>query len=151
MNQDFSSGDFLAVAKHVSADPKPDHIPFATVIHEMRDVFLKCDIEGAEYGLLPILLHHHDIWSGMVIEFHSIHEWHYHNDLTAFLAKIPLHLIHLHVNNYNYAVSHGQAIPTTIEVTLSRQAPVRFDPALSLPHELDQLNDPTSLDFTMSF
>jgi hypothetical protein len=57
-------------------------------------------------------------------------------------------LVHIHANNYseyNY-----DNIPTVLELSFSKN-PKILNKNLSLPHPLDQKNDPVAVDLEISF
>ena len=115
------------------------------------DIFLKCDIEGGEYEIFTDILNLGDIWSGMVLEVHNIHEWSYYDAVVNFLSKVPLKLVHLHVNNWGYFFSDTSHVPSVLEITLSRHGATHYDPSLTLPHPLDMPNNADDGEFFITF
>ena len=80
------------------------------------DVFLKMDIEGAEYETLGSVLPYADRLAGAVIEFHSLDR-----DWDRFVALMdallgPLAVAHLHGNNCQPVIP-GTATPKVLEVS----------------------------------
>ena len=126
-------------------------IHLTDAIHEhlgdwARNIFLKLDIEGAEYGLLDEILRLADRLTGLVIEFHDVQS--NINRIESFIDQFPHGLVHVHCNNYS---SLGpQKIPGVVELSFSRY----FDAGRSergYPTELDQPNNPLNQDFKLSF
>jgi hypothetical protein len=78
-------------------------------------VFLKMDIEGSEYEILKDLVQHNGLFSGMAIEFHDCQRK--IEEITNFLGKIGLSLVHVHANNFSALDASG--LPSVLEVTLS--------------------------------
>jgi hypothetical protein len=80
------------------------------------DVFLKMDIEGAEYETLDGVLPYADRLAGVVVEFHDLdREW---DRFVALMDALlgPLAVAHLHGNNCD-AVIPGTATPKVVEVS----------------------------------
>lgn len=111
--------------------------------------FLKCDIDGSEYDILDYLIDISDAFTGMVIEFHSISQYSYFNELTNFIAKTSLKLLHTHPNNYSYINTGDTFIPDVVELTFTSQRLKTGD--ICLPHTLDMPNNPTDEDFELVF
>ena len=69
---------------------------FKTEVLPHQNVFLKIDIEGAEYRILNCLIKHTKQISGLVIELHSVDV---HIDrIKDFIEKFPLPIVHTHAN-----------------------------------------------------
>lgn len=113
--------------------------------------FLKCDIEGNEYDILDHLISLRQNFSGMIIEFHMINDKKNYNKMTNFIAKISMPLVHLHVNNYFYYKTNNTAVPDILELTFTSSDNISVDPDLTLPHKLDQENNPHHRDFAITF
>jgi hypothetical protein len=117
-----------------------------------RNVFIKCDIDGDEYGLLPELIGMADQLSGLVIEFHQISDTDNINALTSFISKIGHKLVHAHVNNYfYYKIGEDQFMVDTMELTFTSSSNVSLDQKLALPHRLDMPNNPLDTEFAVHF
>jgi hypothetical protein len=109
------------------------------IIKKHKSIFLKIDIEGSEYDILNDIILYSKYFSGLVIEFHSIH---LHLDkILNFINKIDLTLIHLHGNNYADLDINDN--PTVIELSFARSPKIisRYKKNL---HPLDQKNDPNN-------
>jgi hypothetical protein len=93
-----------------------------------RNLLLKCDIEGAEWGLLqstPTKILQQ--FRQMVFEFHNLGflaDFHHGNNVrNAFLnLTASHHVVHVHANNYaGWSVVGGIPVPAVIEVTFVRK------------------------------
>ena len=99
--------------------------------------FFKIDIEGSEYRILDDLIKFKDKIEGLTIEFHDV-------DINLdkvlnFINKFELKLVHIHGNNWStYGLKN---IPSTIELSFSKK-PILINNHLTLPHALDQKNNP---------
>jgi hypothetical protein len=114
------------------------------------NVFLKCDIEGAEYEILDELIMHSSKFSGMVIEFHDVYQYPIFNMLSSFIAKTDMKLVHTHMNNISYAETPTGYLPGCIELTFTSSRNIMIS-NISLPHSLDMPNTPTRDEFRISF
>jgi len=87
---------------------------------ERDSVFMKIDIEGSEYNLLPHLIKYKESINGMVIEFHNLTlNWaKFENVLTELMNDYLV--THIHGNNY-CDFMQGTQIPDTIELTLMKK------------------------------
>jgi hypothetical protein len=114
-------------------------------------VFLKCDIEGHEYGIIDDLIRLSPKLSGLVMEFHDLTQSNHFDLMANFLAKSSLRLVHIHVNNYTYIKTEHQVYPTVIELTLTSSTNISWHDHCDLPHELDQCNNPLDREFKIIF
>ena len=115
------------------------------------DIFLKCDIEGAEYGILSDIIQYSDKFTGMVIEFHDCNKTVNYDNLVNFIAKIPQRLVHTHVNNYFYYKTPQGNVPDIFELSFSSSSNCEYKPQLQLPHSLDMTNNPNDQEFSLVF
>jgi hypothetical protein len=115
-----------------------------------KDVFIKCDIEGAEYEILDELIIYSSKLSGIVIEFHDIHEYPLFNLLSNFIAKTSLKLVHTHMNNWSYLETPNGYLPGCIELTFTSSDNIMLS-SVSLPHRLDMTNAECREEFRISF
>jgi len=95
---------------------------------------------------LDDIIEYRDRISGIVIEFHDI-DCHL-DKIVKFIKNINLNLVHIHANNYseyNY-----DNIPTTLELSFSKSLKI-LNKNLSLPHPLDQKNNPDAADLEILF
>jgi hypothetical protein len=116
-------------------------------------IFLKCDIDGSEYEILYDLIENSYRFTGLAIEFHGISKYNNFNELTNFISKFDLKLIHIHINNYSYIVQQdGNYIPDVVELTFtSSKENTKLLRNVPLPHPLDMPNNPNDDEFRISF
>lgn len=80
------------------------------------NVFVKIDIEGSEFDVIPTMKPYFNQIVGMVVEFHDLE-----NNCPAFnsiisLLKNDFHIMHVHGNNNDLTIK-GTNLPTVIEIT----------------------------------
>lgn len=117
---------------------------------EDRNVFLKCDIDGAEYQILNELIEHSHKFSGIAIEFHQVYDYNLFNLLSNFISKTDLKLIHTHLNNNSYIETPNGYLPDCIELSFTSSSNISLS-SVSLPHSLDMPNMPSRDDFRILF
>ena len=139
--------DSRTVHKFINVGPSANELRLANIL--LPDCFLKIDIEGNEYNILDDLINCSSSLSGLVIEFHDINK--NLSQLINFISKVQLTLIHLHVNNYFYWITDKGNFPDILELTFTSSKNVYYDSTLTLPHPLDQPNNPNDLDFEIDF
>lgn len=115
-----------------------------------RNVFLKCDIESAEYEILEDLIIHSNKFSGMVLEFHRIDIYALFNLMTNFISKADLKLVHTHVNNSSYIQTPTSYIPDCVELTFTSSRNISLHGA-TFPHRLDMPNQASHCEFRLIF
>ncbi|WP_181420740.1 class I SAM-dependent methyltransferase [Rhodobacter viridis] len=150
----FFVGDRVHIRKFVGHGPSDLYLSPEQILSEARSlgrkVFVKMDIEGAEYDCLQALIDHADQLSGLAVEFHDIGAR--CGELVDFVAQFPLRLVHLHPQNGAHVTRDG--VPDLIELTFSSAA-MQDAPedgaALQLPHPLDCPGDPNQPDLRLSF
>lgn len=103
------------------------------------NIFLKCDIEEYEYEILDKLIEKSKNLSGIVMEFHSVHEYPKFNLLTNFIGKIGLKLVHVHANNNSYIEGPQKYIPDCLELTFTSSDNIIYQDIV-LPHKFDMPN-----------
>jgi hypothetical protein len=107
---------------------------------------LKIDIQGDEYSFLDQLIANQSNLTGLVIEFHDCQD---HLALIeSFIAQFELRLVHIHANNCA-AVETITDLPSVLELTFSRHADLHT--SATLPHPLDQPNDPKKEEVLLAF
>lgn len=124
------------------------------ILEENGDaIFLKCDIDGGEYDILHDLIKHSHRFTGIAIEFHNMSNYQNFNEITNFIAKIELRLIHVHINNYAYIIRQdGTYTPDVVELTFSSSKDnTELKRNAPLPHPLDMTNNPNDDEFRISF
>ena len=113
---------------------------------DKKNVFIKIDVEGAEYRFLKTLLEYSEKISGCVIEFHDC-------DLNldkieAFVDSFDLNLVHVHANNFA-PICQKTKLPLVMELTFSRNGKNEKIPVM--PHAFDMPNDPNVGEIEISF
>jgi hypothetical protein len=138
----------------------PNCVSWATLCREHEllgdgggGVFLKMDIEGAEYRTLGGLLSHAECITGAVVEFHDLdREWDRFAELMDACSG-PFAVAHLHGNNYSPLIP-GTRTPTVLEVSFVNRRlldapPVPSAAPLPLPG-LDMPCDPDRPDYELA-
>lgn len=109
-------------------------------------IFVKIDIEGSEYRILDQIIQHADRLEGLAIELHDVD---LHLDrIRDFLHAVPLHLCHVHANNYARIAPNG--VPLALEASFTRH-PASDPRAPVLPHDLDQPNNARVAEIVLRF
>jgi hypothetical protein len=118
------------------------------------DLFVKIDIEDAEYDVLPDVLGDAHRIAGMAIEFHSCAKrW---EDFARAMDALnePFAIVHIHGNNYAPLIP-GSDVPDVLEVCLVNRAllPATLPPSTAAyPRpELDMPNHPARPDHPLVF
>jgi hypothetical protein len=146
--------DYFFVGRHQLKKENVGTNNIQRVLGDHRDVFLKCDIDGSEYEILYDLIENSDKFTGVAIEFHNLTNYNNFNDLTNFVSKFDLRLVHVHINNYAYIVMSdtNTFIPDVIELTFSSSKKnTSLRKKVYLPHVLDMPNNPNDDEFIISF
>lgn len=112
-----------------------------------NNIFFKIDIEGSEYRLLNELINNQKKICGLIIEFHDI-DLHLEK-VQSFIKNFELILTHIHPNNYGGLDANNN--PIVIEMTFERNPEQDKNLSLSLPHPLDQANNPYAKDIKINF
>ena len=113
---------------------------------ESQNIFLKIDIEGAEYRILESLIEQQARITGLAIEFHNcdIHL----SKIEEFVGRFQLELIHAHANN-NSPVRPDNLLPLVLELTFGQDAPV--GEIATLPNVLDMPCNKHKQEIPLSF
>lgn len=118
------------------------------------DVFVKMDIEGAEYDVLPDVLRDADRLAGMAVEFHDMAErW---GDFARAMDSLQerFAIAHIHGNNWA-ALIPGSDVPRVLEVCVVNRALLPAMLAPSMAHYpragLDMPNHPDRPDHPLVF
>ena len=103
--------NFLGIKTH------DNFIDFSEILkqHIDKKIFLKLDIEGWEYRLLPAIKEYSSLFNCVLIEFHDA-DLHM-NEIKTFVRELNLSVVATSVNSYSSIGLYDY--PTTIEVTLS--------------------------------
>ena len=134
-----------------------DHANDATIdvifqrIGSARHIFLKMDIEGAEYRVIPHLLAYADRIDLMTVEFHDTDPLRAVFEAQVKAALARFHIVHLHGNNIAGCAADG--LPECLEITfLNKRIPTSGGFRDRLPLDgLDFPNDPRAPDLAMRF
>lgn len=98
-------------------------------------VFVKADVEGAEYRMLDDLAANAGRFCGLVVEFHDIDL--HRERIGDFIGRFGMDLVHVHPNNMGGADPSGN--PLVVEMTFAKDPrPVSESP--SIPHAWDRPN-----------
>jgi hypothetical protein len=119
-----------------------------------QSVFLKMDIEGAEYGLIPSIADHASRFSCIVAEFHGLSRKAGIFNRSIALLRRHLHIVHVHGNNYS-RYDPASHFPDAVEITFVHHALMSGEPAPSqrdYPRaDLDRPNHPGRPDHPLRF
>jgi hypothetical protein len=144
----------LSVADHDG----PGHVTVGSLVtlaaKTEHRIFLKMDIEGSEYGIVPDIVQHHASINCIVAEFHRVGQRStLFNEAVATLQR-RFDIVHLHGNNYRpYDTSHD--FPDTVEMTLVNRA-LMVEPIVASTWQypragLDFPNNPSLPDYQLRF
>lgn len=115
-------------------------------------LFVKMDVEGDEYEVLPEMRGDFARLTGMVIEFHDLADrWSSFVDLMALLGR-HFAVAHVHGNNYRPLIP-GTSTPSVLEISLVNRdlldgTPTRSTHAYPIPG-LDMPNDRSKPDYPL--
>lgn len=116
--------------------------------------FVKMDVEGAEYALVPVLVEHAASVGCVVAEFHRLarHAAAF-NDAVRTMRQ-HFHIVHVHGNNYS-AWDARNDFPNAVEITFVHRGLVAGTPGpsrLAYPRrDLDRPNHPARPDHPLRF
>ena len=148
----FKKKNIHFLKKVVRDSKKEDEISLTNIIDNFEDIFLKIDIEGNEYEILPEVTKHSEKIISLIIEFH---------DIDSNLDKIEkfiienkfLKLIHIHANNYKDINTNGN--PNDIELTFVNKNKINISNERSQKsypiHGLDYKNLKRKKDIELKF
>ena len=108
-------------------------------------VFLKIDIEGAEYALLESIIKAQSRLTSLAIEFHNLDDDRY-LELESFIDSFELVLSHTHVNIAGKINNNNMA--SVIELTFVRDLE-KGNKVEKLPHSLDMDSFPNNIDYVI--
>lgn len=130
-----------------------DTIGFSDIVGNITGmIFLKCDIEGSEFEIFDSIIEFRNRFSGIVIEIHDIANYDNFNNMTAFMSKLKMDLVHFHINNYSLVVDqNGNYTPNVVELTFTSSENVKIKRDLTLPNILDMPCDPNGRLFRIGF
>lgn len=137
----------------VDSGTEVSFLELVDALRTTRPIFLKMDIEGGEYELLPLIAEVVKItpetFCGFCIEFHKVGTR--LEEIRHFLKRLGLSfaIVHLHANNCSPLVN---GFPDTIEVTLAPRTDIRSQQITELPRrELDVPNSSVDSDYILHF
>ena len=148
----FKKKNIHFLKKVVRNSEKEDEISLTDIIDNFEDIFLKIDIEGNEYEILPEVTKHSEKIISLIVEFH---------DIDSNLDKIEkfiienkfLKLIHIHANNYKDINTNGN--PNDIELTFVNKNKINISNERSQKsypiHGLDYKNLKRKKDIELKF
>ena len=143
-NDDFFRGSNSFESRNITTAAELDAILYT-------NTFLKCDIEGAEYALLDSIIKNSSRLTGIVIELHNLTSNINAVNIANFLCKLQQRLVHVHVNNYFYYKTPQGPIPDILELSFTGSSNIDYRTELTLPHSLDQPNNPNDSEFEIVF
>ena len=118
------------------------------------NVFVKMDIEGAEYDVLPELLRDAPRMSGMVIEFHQCGQRWPEFARAMDTLQHAFAIVHIHGNNLESLIPDSD-VPRTMEVTVVNRTLLRgalTPSSAAYPiSRLDQPNNAIRPDYPLVF
>ena len=117
---------------------------FKKVPKNSNSIFLKIDIEGAEYSLLNDIIEKSELLNGLIIEFHDVNK--NMSLIKKFIESISLKLVHVHVNNYGDLYSENK--PDVLELSFSKFGHNTYIKS-DLPNEEDQNNNKDSWSYKL--
>lgn len=122
---------------------------FARISPSRRNVFLKIDIEGSEYGIIDAILRHAGRVTAVVIEFHDtqLARRAFCDAVTELQREFEI--VHLHGNNCAPIAPDG--LPEVLEITFVRQTGLVLEKRRDLPIDLDRPNAPGRSDYAVCF
>jgi hypothetical protein len=155
----FFSGPHLHVRKRVATGDSASDITVPSLLalaraEQPHAVFLKIDVEGSEYALVPDIVSCEGRIGCIVVEFHGVS-----GRTDAFNRSVArllehFHIVHIHANNYSPYDSRAD-FPDAVEVTLVNKALIAGEPAPSTcPYprpDLDFPNRPGRSDHVLRF
>jgi hypothetical protein len=140
------------VKKMVSNLPGKENITLGELIDYFlargkNKIFIKMDIEGSEFGVLPEVAKYKKFISGLVIEFHNI-EAHW-QEFVALMGELmsDYYVSHIHGNNFEPYIQ-GTKVPRTLEITLVQKSLYPVAPNLNFEaYPLNGLDMPCNSKF----
>ncbi|HET8965382.1 MAG TPA: hypothetical protein VFN20_04155 [Candidatus Acidoferrum sp.] len=158
----FSSENVRLFSKGVSNAGSSKFFTISEIFNLIREpelkengVFIKMDIEQAEFRVLPELLAYCKYVSGMAIEFHDLDI--FWPNFAGLMRQLEESFVvaHLHGNNYCDLIPNSRT-PKLLEVTLLKRDLIQKgekgrDSAIYPLTGLDQPNDQTKEDYSLEF
>lgn len=135
----FFNGHRKHIKKFVGLNSDSDlHCTLNSIFKETKkdNIFLKIDVEGAEYRFLNEIIINENRLSGLAIEFHDC-DMHL-KEIECFIKDFGLNLVHIHANNCG-PIRLEDFLPLVLELTFSKYADTSN--SINLPHKLDNPNN----------
>jgi hypothetical protein len=112
--------DKCFIPKYLDEHDDDKNISFNSIFNELKcnnelSIFIKMDIEGAEYRTLPHLMPYFDKINGIVVEFHELDKPDKFEEISDLLLKY-FYVAHVHANNYGGHIINSM-LPKVIEIT----------------------------------
>jgi hypothetical protein len=136
---------------HDHSDSQSVDIPTVFERAGMGKVFVKMDIEGAEYRVLEDVMSFADRILCLAVEFHDTGPLRPVFERAVAATRQRFEIVHVHANNFSPLYRDG--VPEALEITFARRDLVvgtRRRTVLPLP-DLDQPNDPQHRDYRLTF
>jgi hypothetical protein len=114
---------------------------------KLHNIFLKIDIESAEYRVLDEILKNKNKINCLIVEFHDI-DLHI-KKIIDFIKKLKFHLSHVHANNFGGIDNNFN--PKVLEITFEKKPQIIKNKKAKLPHKLDSKNNPDDRDIKLIF
>lgn len=119
-----------------------------------KNIFIKMDIETAEYQVFESIFKTDKIVAGMAVEFHQIDS--YSKEFNSIIDKAleKYHIVHIHGNNYSKLLDYNN-FPSTVEITFLHKdfinGPIELSDASYPIIGLDQPNRFSKPDIKLTF
>ena len=142
---------FTGTVRHFKENVTPENINII-LAQSGNNAFLKMDIEGAEYAVIPDICKAKNLL-GMAVEFHNLDFPERRISFKSTIESISdnYNIVHIHANNYGGINEDG--LPHTLEISFLRKdlcssSEKRYDAYL---HDLDTPNALTSEEYFLYF
>ena len=155
----FFAGRHRHIRKMVSGEDTPSTISVARLLETARvnedyKIFLKMDIEGAEYGLIPEIVGHARSFGCVVAEFHGLNRKARLFNQSIAMLREHFRIVHVHGNNYSpYDPTNG--FPNAVDMTFVNNAlmpgETRLSPREHPRADVDRPNHPGRPDHPLRF
>lgn len=147
----FFRGQTRHFPERIAGTAAPGAATIATVFDRLpgQSLFVKCDIEGSEYEVIPAIMARQARLCGIAIEFHDTDTR--RAEFLEAIAQITevFAIVHVHANNYGGIAPDG--LPAVLEISFAR-VPVVTARRESLPiPTLDAPNWDEAADYSLVF
>lgn len=149
-NDQFYVGHRKMIRQHVDLEDSEETISIHKILNiASNKIFLNCDVEGKEYDFFDLLIQNSYKFSGICLEVHYMNDPHNFYRVVNLISKIDLKLIHVHANNCS--ILGEMNIPDVLELSFTSSSNIKYNPTISLPHQLDMENCPGHPDYQIKF